>query len=508
LIWRLLLIAILLIDIFNLSVFATTLKELHHPLLSSGQFKLSPFFKIYNIKYYYASIDQYSGSYIHTNFSWLPQIAYGFKDNFQFSIKGTYLLPKEFSHPVPFEEWWYHKEKTKLYSLLSELVYRPSGKFELYISALWGKSKINSNYTKTIGINAVEVKDYHTNILTLRGTWLSNPTHSYKIIKSDLEGLHHPLLDKGQMKVQPEIQISWYDYSYYNSDDTTPDYLRENTEIANIYFKPSITYGVTDRFQIEGNIFYCFPYHVDSYSEGRLTWQNNSWKKIKNKRTKFTENTGTKFRLINRFSSRCELFLDALYYQYKINYRVKIKEYRNGTLQPEYSYEGGTVFKIRSIKLGGSWISKTKKQATPLTTNLDGLNHPLLEKNQIKIDSFIYHEYFKKYKEDFIFYFIDAQATYGVMNSLQFSGSIGCSFYKNYFTRFKYEKDFAGNLTIKFRHKENIEIYLAANFSPLKTIRFPPFIQPYYELDFKYINFQDNHYGENFNLNLGIILLF
>ncbi len=505
---RLLLIAILLINIFNLSVFATTLKELYHPLLNSGQFKLSPFFKMYNIKYYYAGIDQSSGSYIHPNFSWFPHIAYGFKDNLQFSIKGTHLIPKEFSCPIPDEEWWYHKEKTRLYSVLSELVYRPSEKFEWYISALWGQSKTDENYARTIGINAKQVEDHHTNVLTFRGTWLSNPTHSYKSIKSDLNGLHHPLLDKGQLIAQPEIQISWYDYSYHYSDDSTPDYFRKNSEIAQIYIIPSITYGVTDKFQITGSIFYCFPYYVNSYFEGRQTWPDDSWKTIENKREKFTKNMGTKLRFINRFSSRFEILLDTSYYQYETNYRVKINRYRNGEIQPEYSYEGGTVFKIRSIKLGGSWISKAKKQGTPLTANLNGLNHPLLEKNQIKIDSFIYHEYYERYKEDFIFYFIDAQATYGIMDSLQFSGSIGSSFYKSYFTRFKYENDFTGNLTIKFRHNENIEVYLAANFSPLKPIRFPPFFYPYYELDFEYINFQDNHYGENFNLNLGIILLF
>lgn len=271
---------------------------------------------------------------------------------------------------------------------------------------------------------------------------------------------------------------------------------------------PSLNYGVTERLQIEGYVLYWFPYYVNSYSEGRFTWPNYARMTIKNKRRKFTNNTGVKFKLINRFSSQFELFLNALYYQYKTNYRVKTKEYTNGKLLPEYSYEGGTEFRMKSIKLGCSWISKTKKLGTPLTTNLDGLNYPLLEKNQIKIDSFIHYEYFEKYEEDFIFSFINTQIAYGVIDSFQFSGSIGCSFYKNYYTRYKYERDFSGNLTMKFRHKQNIEIYLAANFSPIRANGFPPYIYPYYELDFEYINFRDNYYGENFNLNLGITLLF
>jgi hypothetical protein len=505
---RLLLTAVLL-NIFNLSVFATTLKELHHPLLSSGQFKLSPFFKIYNIKHYYAIVYQGSGSYIYTNFNWFPQIAYGFKNNLQFSIKGTYHLPKEFSSPLPAAEWWYSKEKTRLYSLLSELVYRPSEQFELSISALWGKSKINTSYSATASINAKEVEDYRTNILTFRGTWLSNPTHSHKTIKPDLEGLHHPLLDKGQLKLQPEIQVSWHDYSYNSSDDSTSDYSRQDTEINRIYFMPSLKYGVTEKLQIEGNVFYCLPYYVNSYSEGKFTWFDYSRMRTENKKRKFTDNTGVKLSLINRFSSQFELFLNTSYYRYETNYSVEIiKEYINGILQPEYSYGSGTEFRMKSIKLGGSWVSKTKKPGAPLTTDLDGLEHPLLEKNQVKIDSYIYYEYYKEYEDDFIFSFINAQITYGVLGSLQFSGSIGCSFHKNLYTRYKYERQFCGNLTMKLRHKENIEVYLAANFSPVRADKFPPYIDPYHRWDFEYIDFQNNYYSENFNLNLGIVLLF
>ena len=229
---------------------------------------------------------------------------------------------------------------------------------------------------------------------------------------------------------------------------------------------------------------------------------------IENKRIKFTDNTGLKFSLISRFSSQFELFLNASYYQYKTNYSGKTKEYMNGILQPEYSYERGTKFRMRSIKLGGSWISKTKKPGAPLTTDLDGLDHPLLEKNQIKFDSFFNYEYFKRYGYDFTFSFMNVQVAYGVLDSLQFSGAIGCRFYKNLYTRYKYEKDFSGNLTMIFRHKQNIEIYLAADFSPVRPDRFPPYIDPYYRWGFEYIDFQDNYYYGNFNLNLGIILLF
>lgn len=124
--------------------------------------------------------------------------------------------------------------------------------------------------------------------------------------------------------------------------------------------------------------------------------------------------------------------------------------------------------------IGFTWLSKAKTEGSPLTTDLDGLKKPLLEKNQIKTDlNFTVHRN-SIWVSDWVSwkytnYDINTQVTYGLTNKLQTYLLLGIT------PTYRYAIDFAGNSThyinpispsfgtgITYRPRKNFEIYFKA----------------------------------------------
>lgn len=481
--------------------FCATLDELYRPLLKAKQLRLDGYAKVdyYGSEYDYdrnssGTLTAEDYDYDFTRYLFGLQGTYGISPELQLSVLAEQTLP--FSYNIDKSSTAStgndsRKEKyDNNYNIFTELKYRPSQAWDVGLSYQHREYDLNADGNNTS-------YDYSTNSdsrldrAELDVTWLSNPKAKIPYIKADLDGLHNPLLDKKQ------LQIGW-NLLYYSKDRNNYylDYVSDPAyEYEVNYLSPGIevTYGVSDSLQLDvyGNYYFQDDeekLHYEDYD--KTTNYDYSYD------YDYADNFEVGAKLTKRIEPNYEFSLETMTSYYKTNGTVDFDPYGHYAAEDPYNFYDRVC--DTDIYLSLTYLSKAKKDGVKFDTDLNGLEHPLLEKKQVKMDLTLYiNPYRYVYSQsdgtdddEFRYYYtryvLETQLTNGLTDKLQSRLALSYDIPYDYAYRYTslsgtyydynvdYNERFRGLAELKYRPDNTLEFLASATYKPVSSGGFLP----------------------------------
>lgn len=486
---------------FMLCVYAQaqTLDEVLRPLLKTGQWDLSLDYKNFAFKYFSVSLDYGKANWYDSQYILHPRLAFGLARNLQLTVTGAYQIPFAYSMPESYPgDYW--RETNTIRSLAARLQFRPAANMELSIFLQHGRAENDLHHAFRLGVDAHSVKRFAGDILILSGTWLSAADGESRPLRADLDGLNGPLLKKGRWRLEPEILIRRHEYKYRFRYDVLPDYGDTNIDSTDMRLRLAASFGLTDRAQVQADGYWQPRFRIRESGRSSIWWNGTEYYRESDTSRLFLNDWGGRCSLIWRPNPQKEVGIHFSRIQFKED--LTIVRYTHIIFQAD---------------LGTTWISKPRRSAIPLIADVSGIYHPLLDKKQSSLDFRIYYRSYRESSDpgsdwqdwaNMDFWHLRMRATYGLSNSLQFSGYYGVRFSRNWYSDFKYEKDHTLGAELKWRLKKRAEIYAAFNYHPWSHLdAYPPFLLDISDSLDQHRDFLSNDFGEALNIKLGIKLI-
>lgn len=510
-------IVIILTLISNKPVFATNLNELYHPLLKKGQLRQDVGLDIDSVRQKNNAWDITGGQtnyqdnkFRFINYKGISKTTYGINDKLQFKFNVENVFPYRYhndnkqSTTLPdatvFLTDVEEKDKFERNCILSqELRVRPNDRFDIFIegSQGWRKDSVHTDIRNDTTTQK-EKRDLYA--VKVGGTYLNTSSVKFDPLKPNLSGLTHPLLDKGQFKMNFEY------YWYYLLD------ALESAELgprAAMYFDPwqtrtsfseltyEINYGIRDNLQLDLTFDYTLPHSIEWVFGGIADNYGLSVQVVDaRQKIKIDEILNPKVKLTKRFNEELQFYLSSDY----IHYRIRATTTQTNVFTPD-GFLGNTtrdeetqrlIIDVNNadLRFGFNWVSKSKGKGVVFTQDLDGLEHPLLEKGQIRVDgswqSYFYNEAQKVQFNisDYSFgwhyqrYTMNSKLYYGLFNKLQVGLFLNYRFpygfqyefisedQRRNFIMEDYDDKIYGGFQIVYRPRKNFQVLLDVSYNP------------------------------------------
>ena len=503
-------IRVFLIVIFlGTLIFPATLDELIDPMLNKCQFVLGSSFYKSSLRH-----TTYSGgvklpSVYEKRYFVLPSVSYGLSDKLQLDISGVYMFPQEFADHTLDPTYLLEINSQENYDL--GLRYRVRENLEVNLSgSIKNLSEGTEDMYLSLSRSSTLIRNKKTTF-TLEGTWLSGKDHKSDPVKSDLNGLLSPLLDRKQLKISAGMEYSEYKIDYDNSSIIFYSIHESNTKFDYLIVYPSFSYGLGRKLQAGLTLFYYFPFTVYENSFLERGYRND----VKKTSNRISSHYGIKIDLNYRPSTHFQLSVYARYYTAK-RYSEQTVYYYFPEDEPKETY-GTFNYPARSSFIASTslnWISKPKSAGVTLKPDLNGLRGPLLNKKQLRLYLSCSHYQintgndFDDYKSNTL----RARAIYGLFRNLNIGIYYRIAFVDDLLGNMINDTDINiyDNLSFKasFRFRKKVELYLNLDMRDSMYNSFP-FID-----DLSFINYYQNyrdldngHLGGIPSITLGIFWL-
>jgi len=398
-------------EIFTLAVMATffasaaqaaTLNELNGPLLNKGQWRLDTEADLY------AADTKSESNPIgstgnkreadYTSYTLAPAGTYGLTDKLQLKLSESYRLPYNYGYEniqVPGAATDRMKVKNKFQNALTgDLKWRPSEPWEFYFKTSRSNSENVMKSWKlpygsgTINGSSQQSRDQE---VTAGATWLSSSEAGGRTARNraDLDGLFGSFLNKNQAKADLSLSYDW-GYSRSNQKSTRTSgavtYGASRAESHTFYAAPAVVYGILEQFQAEARADLFIPqrselsrtHQTDINSLGVVTGSDAAVNRSRQLAEYFPS-----LKLTHRLNRQFQWYLSGDYsYNKERDYGTTIDELTGVT------DAGGSVrgSESASAAIGLNWITAPRLEGRPLAADLDGLERPLLEKGQFKME--------------------------------------------------------------------------------------------------------------------------
>lgn len=475
---------------------AQTLDELQHPLVPAGKWTLSTEYEVYGTEHGAVDVAYGRMTWYRPQHVLFPEAALGLTRNLQLKLVGTYQLPTLFSHPT-FVPSMYIRDSTSIGSLSAEVLFRPTANVEMGGSFLWGRSESDSDYAHSSSINAQVAERYTSSILSVHGTWLSSVAGGNGRIRSDLDGLHHPLLEAHHWKIDGELLRRWYGYAFSETDDVTPDYLLEDVRSTDTRVWLAVTHGITGRLQIRADGYWHPPFTITETERSLFTGWGAAVERTENVVHRYRDVHGVRLNARWRAWRQAEAFVEA---------RWDREEIAEGAAS---SPATPRAYPMTTIRAGGTWLSRPPRKETALVANLAGLYHPLLEPLQVKIDGLVDHRSSQESLGPPESWHYQLQATVGLSSSLQAKGYGGLLFSTTWLSPHTFEGRWTLGAELTLRMKRGTEVHAAADLQPVSFFDdYPPFILGRDDAFRYYRDFLNRDFGGSRSARVGVRFVF
>lgn len=381
---------------------AATLNELNGPLLNKGQWRLDTAADLYytNAKTESVNIGS-SGSKReadYTNYTLAPAGTYGLTDKLQLKLSESYRLPYNYSYEdvqVPGTATNRLKVKNKFQNALTgALKWRPSEPWEFYFTASRSNNEnVMKSWKLPYGSGTINDSSQQSRSqeVTAGATWLSSPEAGGRTARNraDLDGLFGSFLNKNQTKADLSLSYEW-GYSRGNQKSTRTTgaitYGASREESHTFYAAPAVVYGILEQLQAEARADLFIPqrseltrtHQTAINSLGVLTGSDAAVSRTRQLAEYFPS-----LRLTHRLNQQFQWYLSGDYSYTKERYSNTTIDELTGVTDGGRYVRGG---ENASAAIGLNWITAPKLEGRPLAADLDGLERPLLEKGQFKLE--------------------------------------------------------------------------------------------------------------------------
>jgi hypothetical protein len=476
---------------------AQTLDELQHPLLTKGKAAVSADYDTYAIEHFAISLGEGEMTFFEPQYVLLPAIAFGLGRNVQLRVVGSYQFPALFAYPM-FEPWQYIREKTVVKSLSGELLFRPRPNLELGGAYLFGRSTSTSNYARSRTANALATEHFNSSVISIHGTWLPSARTVTRTVRSDLAGLHHPLLERHRWRIDGELMGRWYGHDFHDSDDVSPDFVADEIRSRDVRLRLGAAHGISDRIQVAADAYWHPPFRMTDtvqslWSGDGTVPRTNSYAK------RFQGVFGVRFDGRWRPVGRVEAFGMGTW-QHQAVSRVA----------PPVPSPAANC-RTSTLTAGGTWLSRQPRRSETLTADVPGLYHPLVEPKQVKIDGFVYYQ---AYREPAAILALDVrvyrlQATTGIFSWLQASAYGGALLSKHYMSGGNFERSGSYGGELKLRLKTGAELYGTLEQHRAGFVgRYPMFVPRIGDPLGSYVDFLNPDFEGTYTAHLGVRFVF
>ena len=381
---------------------AATLSELNGPLLNIGQWRLDTEADLYaaGTKSESNTIGSTGNKRDigYTNYTLAPAGTYGLTDELQLKLSESYHLPYNCSYEtiqVPGAATDHYKQKLKFQnSLTGYLKWRPSEPWEFYFKTSRSNSEnVMKAWKLPYGSGTINdaSRQVRSQEVTAGATWLSSPEAGGRTARNraDLDGLFGSFLNKNQTKADLSLSYDW-GYSRANQKSTrtsgTVVYSASRSESHTFYAAPTVVYGILEQVQVEASADLFIPqrsevvrdHQTGINSLGVVTGSDSAVSRSRQLAGYFPS-----LKLTHRLNRQFQWYLSGDYnYSKERNSSATIDELTGVT-------DGGGYVRgseSASAAIGLNWITAPKLEGRPLAADLDGLERPLLEKGQFKLE--------------------------------------------------------------------------------------------------------------------------
>jgi len=500
-------LAVLLISLPKNDLFATSLDELDHPLLNKGQLLLSPSYDVNYSSYDFDTYTIYPARRTELDYDWSywkntfgidalyglnnsSQLRFGAKYNLNYNYDFSYT---QYDSSTSSAGWAWEDTEVKYYlpfqidaglklrlsDAVEEEIYYKYERYNTDTHIRYGTSPAVTAADKT------ETSNSYSQELNAKLTYLSGPhLNRDKFLRSDLDGILHPLLEKDELRI--DFDVAFLDenlgYRYYKDN-----YDRLSTEkTQRISFGNSLTGGLTDSVQARVDFRYYLPYDhrvkLDYYTIG--AYYDYTFK--------YHDAYDIGGNIRERFTQNLDLSMDCFFQTWRARGSNDHYYYSGNGVLPTYPFNYGMRKNLYKIRAGGTYLTDAKKDRGKLRPNLEGLNRPLLEKNQFMASAFFNYQLFLwnahneaepnllRYRYTGNSFSIDGRLTYGITDKLE--ANIGAVYefpYKAKEARydndngnplFAYTYDFPLKFEIDseiiYRPSENLDFSIKGGYTP------------------------------------------
>jgi len=332
-------------------------------------------------------------------------------------------------------------------------------------------------------------------VVSVAGTWLAAAGSHNRPLRSDLDGLHHPLLGRRHSVIDWELMRRSYDYGYRSNGDYEYD-IKENVHSTDTRLRLGVRHGLTDRVQISGDGYWHPPFRMTGVSRVASTWWGTTTVHTTDSSTRYQALFGWRLNGTWRVNQQGELFLEGTSEQQGV---ATDTPSRPGPVETS---------RTTTIRFGGTWLSRRSMRSVPLTADVAGLYHPLVEPRQIKVDGLVDRLGYRGDRFVPTAWLWRVQATTGIWSSLQATVYGGMMFV-----------DRSGPATIPDRYKSmgaelrlrplaRAEVFSSVHLHPAGVFNtYPVFIlgrdDPYHA----YHDFLSNDFGGDRAFHIGLRLV-
>jgi hypothetical protein len=234
---------------------AQTLDELNHPLLSRGSADLSVTVQSHGVQHEAADIVYGHITFFQPQVVLSPEAAIGLARNLQLRVNATNQFAMPYSYPT-FEAWAWIRDTQTLRFVAADVSFRPTRTVQLDGGVLWGRAVTDDAYARDFQTSASYRVTEAAHLFWIRSTWLPRANRENRALRSDLDGLHHPLLAPNRWRIDGEFQWRAQSYAYRETVDGAPDYLNEHMDAGVARLRAGVAYGLVRGTQVLADVYW------------------------------------------------------------------------------------------------------------------------------------------------------------------------------------------------------------------------------------------------------------
>lgn len=388
---------------------AQTLVELLGPQLPAGKVDLGVALRGYGAEHW--SIDVFEGTttWFQPQAVLFPRAAIGLGRNVQLQVDVTNQLPITSVYQMtPGAASARDTPTTRAVSM--GISYRPTRAVQLEVGMLLGRSRLEVSYPRTVETEAMYRATDTVRAFRFGWTWLPRPDRDSRPLRSDLDGLHRPVLGPNRWRIDGEVQ--WRTQSLRNREtaEGSADFLDERMDARLGRLRGGVAYGLAKGAQVAADVYW-----HPAFSAAQSTNALNTFH-------------GVPFPMSRAFSDRYHhLFgvrLGGTWRREELEATVAASR--------EHQQVGSDWFRTSTVRAAATWIWR-KPRTTLERTGLAGFDRPLLERGQAALDAL---GVFRSHDENLAAFDMDLRAwragiSFGLTTSLEIAAHAGIVYSKH-----------------------------------------------------------------------------
>ena len=509
---------------------AISMDELYRSILSDGQNEADLGFNVnYNRQDYKFDASYGTGRQTERSFDWYvvrpafeAALARGFKDVCQVKLDVGYTMPSRYRFGYVEEDtlvarnnYNWREDMVNIddpFTVNGEIIFRPAPQvdftvnYNLDIYSLYTQSR-SGNELSTIQYDLRERSTSCSQRADFTLTWLNDPIEKHPYIKSDIDGVLHPLLEKDQVKFIAGYSLECEELGFRDYKITNPSRSEERQNRNIFYGEVGVGTPYTTELDAFCRYYLPFDYLLKISDSGGLNTTQDSTAKYFG----VYDVGGT---LKKRVGENYEFLLSGEFTTTSNYTSNNIYSDSNGrSTAARYPYSSTSRRDIYSLRVGETYISDSHSRINKKPVTFDSLDRPLLEKGQFLMGGFFdYTHRYRRYRNGdtglpmhFALsrneYALSSEFSYGITGALELASLVAYTFPS--VSKYDYMLNFTNKPSVSYSDEpqEQLKIDLALKFRPDKTTDIT--ISAGYEPTALFL-YQYNRPVENFNSTLRI----